>query len=169
MPYVCKPNGEIQCQGNKPLSLEQATVLLIKLIGKENLVGEGHSHSLIVPKMCGLPGGIFHHFEITEEGEYLLSNGIMGRVGFRPCPGDAETETAAFEALLDVKNLNIGSLVQLGGYTSATTNPVLIRELIGRGSRIYQSGDLLTKDYIENRVNIELSGSVIMSIWLDNQ
>jgi hypothetical protein len=50
--------------------------------------------------------------------------------------------------------------------TNASRNPVFIRELRGWRCRICRTGDVLTDDYIENRVNIELDErDSISQIW----
>ena len=43
----------------------------------------------------------------------------------------------------------------------------LISTLIGKPSRVYSTGDMLTEDYNPERVNIELSDSGdIVKIWI---
>lgn len=42
-----------------------------------------------------------------------------------------------------------------------------ISTLIGKPSRIYKTGDMISEDFITNRVNIELSESgEIVKIWM---
>ena len=42
-----------------------------------------------------------------------------------------------------------------------------VETIIGKKARIYNTGDMLTEDYIPERVNIELSDSdVIVRIWM---
>jgi hypothetical protein len=44
--------------------------------------------------------------------------------------------------------------------------PTLIQELIGRPSRYYTTGDILTEDFIPKRVNIEVNTNTeIVRIW----
>ena len=42
-----------------------------------------------------------------------------------------------------------------GHGVSASTVPVLVRELLGRPCRCYREGDALARDYVPERVNIE--------------
>ena len=167
MPFVCKADGAIQCQAEpKALTLEEARAILVSLIGEDNVIGDGHTHSQIVIQLCGHVSGVYHHFKITDQGEFILERGIMGRQGFRACPGD-EAENQACLAENDDGETNLGKILQECDLTSAASMPVLIRELIGRPVRVYNYGDPITKDLVEGRVNIERdkTGSNIRRIW----
>jgi len=53
--------------------------------------------------------------------------------------------------------------------TSVSKTPVLIRELLGKNGRFYKTGDLLTKEFRRDRVNVEVTAvdgdSKIVDIW----
>ena len=168
MPFVCKDNGGIQCQDTPTLSLEDARAFLVSLIGAENVIGKGHTHSRIVIQLCGHSTGVYHHFEITPFGEFILQHGFVGPMGFLPCPGDADAgEQAQNFADDDDNSPTLGKILAEGQYTSCASIPVLVRDLIGRPVRVYKKGDPITKDFVKDRVNIVLdkSGQIIVDIW----
>ncbi|MCG7562468.1 I78 family peptidase inhibitor [Pseudoalteromonas sp. McH1-42] len=50
---------------------------------------------------------------------------------------------------------------------SNVVNDEPILTLIGKPSRVYTTGDMLTEDFVPNRVNIELSESgEIVRVWM---
>ncbi|MEC4087166.1 I78 family peptidase inhibitor [Pseudoalteromonas rubra] len=50
---------------------------------------------------------------------------------------------------------------------SNVVNDEPISTLIGKPSRVYTTGDMLTEDFVPNRVNIELSESgEIVRVWM---
>jgi|GEM_PF-4414577 len=50
---------------------------------------------------------------------------------------------------------------------NSEVNDKPISTLIGKPSRVYTTGDMLTEDFIPDRVNIELSESgEIVKIWM---
>ena len=162
MPYVCREDGAIQCEGNTGASLAETRSLLEALIAGNN-VKSGETRSRIVPSACGFPSGVYHRFEITEEGYKILFFGFAGPQGFYPCSDQAMDE-------LGVQTMEKGGLADMfreGTFTSAGYTPVLVRELIGRPVRVYNPGDALTKDLRPERVNIEVSksGNTILKIW----
>ncbi|WP_349359789.1 I78 family peptidase inhibitor [Stappia sp.] len=54
--------------------------------------------------------------------------------------------------------------LRLAGAIAAATNTVA--DLVGRPLRVYTTGDLLTDDYVPDRVNIEQDATgVIVKIW----
>lgn len=167
MPFVCKEDGGIQCHPEiKPQTLEEARDLLVSLIGKSNVIGNGHSHQRNVIALCGHVTGGYHHFEITEQGKYILERGTLGPQGFLACEGDKD-ETASERASDNAEEINLGQVLQECELTSAGSTPVLIRELIGRRVRDYNYGDPITKDLRPDRVNIERdkAGVFIRRIW----
>ena len=167
MPFVSKEDGGIQCQPEiKPQTLDEAREELVSLIGEDNVIGEGHSHQRIVIQLCGHISGLYHHFEITEQGKYILECGTFGPQGFLACAGDEGARVSRHEDN-DAAETNLGQVLQECNLTSAGSTPVLIRELIGRRVRVYNYGDPITKDLRPGRVNIEREkdGVFIQRVW----
>ena len=156
--WVCKPDGTIQCQANPPVALDEARKALAEIIGDKNILDQKkHWATVIAP--CGAPTGALNAFRITKEGYEILSSGVVGPQGFEKCPdlneeGAVRTSVGSKAAQPDPQRA-----------LSAGSQPVLIRELIGRPVRCYRLGDIITEDYIENRVNIVHVDNVIVDIW----
>ena len=150
--WVFKFDGTIQCDPDSvEITLEEMRQELSRIIGEGNIVSmEKRSREMI--QLCGMPTGSANAYEITEEGWYILNHGIVGRLGFCLC-SDSKSDK-------DVTN--IGQVI--GAITSS--NPVMIRELVGHPLRIYKTGDAITKDWRPERVNIELSDKeTIVDVW----
>ena len=158
--WVCKDDGTIQCQENPEITLDEMRAELASLIGEANIIGQ-EKRSRIVIEVCGSPTGQMNAYQITEVGKRLLFYGIRGPEGFRPCSDESQTGVA--EGRPPSQALQV---IRSGNLTSTNHTPALIRDLIGRTARVYQTGDALTEDYRPERVNIELNtNQEIVDIW----
>lgn len=137
--WVCKQDGSIQCEPGGGVTLEEMRKELAELIGEENIL-KMEQRSVTVIQVCGSPTGNLNAYLITEEGWRLLNDGIRGRQNFNPCEGEDPPPPQPV--------------------------PVQIEELIGRPLRVYKTGEVITQDFISNRVNIETDDQgVIVNIW----
>jgi len=153
--WIAKHNGTIQCEDVAPSPIEVDRELLVKLIGEENVLGEG-TGVVAMPRQCGLPTGKVNGFKVTWTGWQMLSIGVVGNPGFFLWVGPDESARIAESEIQSVQSL-IG--------VPSGSHPVLVRELIGHPVRAYQKGDALTEDFIPNRVNIEVNEGFISEIW----
>jgi len=167
MPYVCKQDGAIQCESHSGLTLTEAYEELVNLIGKKHILDSGHTHKDLVPALCGFRSGVYHHFEVTSEGAFLLEKGFLGNGGFEPCGPDRPKPIEGGASNIFQDDVTLGNVIRISHATSVKKQPVLIRELLGRIVRCYFEGDVLTQDYIPDRVNIKRSrvNNTIMEIW----
>jgi Peptidase inhibitor I78 family len=182
--WVYNFDGTLQCDLGTEVSVAEARKQLAMLIGDESiLAGEKRRVPMMFPAMCGAPTGMANVFQITEEGLYVLFHGFVGPMGFALWTwGDDKPNTVAKIAaaapvlpwpfpLSKLANVNaktddafvanlIASMTQVG------SQPTTLAEIIGRRCRCYKQGDMLTMDYVPQRVNIELDAhSVIQRIW----
>jgi hypothetical protein len=147
--WVWRPDGAIQCFDKAGESLEDAHADLAQRIGSRNIL-DSTQLSRPVIAMCGAPSGVMNAFLITERGFRLLFDGIAGPGGFSECDPEVNFPAqirAAGEA--DLSDIVTGTDI-----SSARNNPVLVRELIGRPVRVYEFGNVVTGDYVADRVNI---------------
>ncbi|MDF1815008.1 MAG: hypothetical protein P1V20_22580 [Verrucomicrobiales bacterium] len=149
-----------QCSKEKPISLEEHKKdLLMRIGGEENLISS-EQKTVKVPTQCGLGNGTANTFLITEHGFFLLNHGFLGNGGFEawPHPEKAKEEVGA-------QNVKVELPIALSSVGMAP-QPTLVKELIGKTARVYTTGDILTEDYRNDRINIELSKSgIIVRIW----
>jgi hypothetical protein len=159
--WVCKPDGRIQCQDDPEIPLDAMRAELEALIGAQNVLG-AKKISVIVIQMCGIPAGSFNAYEITDLGYYILNHGTVGPSGFRNCPGDGQP-MIAFDNAAETPGL--AQVIAAAGLGSAQSQPVLVRELIGRRVRVYEEGSPITEDYRPYRTNIVTKNGTIADIW----
>ncbi|WP_406609466.1 hypothetical protein [Agarivorans sp. JK6] len=150
--WVCKLDGSIQCDESSIVTtLYEDRNLLEKAIGEHHILSmEKRSHKVI--QLCGVPTGIVNAYEITEEGWIKLNTGFLGSLGFVLYSdyGTKNVET------------NLAEMIStLNGYS-----PKSIRELIGHPLRLYKTGDVITKDWKPERVNVETDDKMIIAnVW----
>lgn len=180
--WVYKADGTIQCEQSTETTLDAMRVELAKLIDGKNILNQ-EKRSIPAIALCGSPTGKVNAYEITEEGLYVLFHGIVGPCGFRVWGWDGSSETRraqATDALADdlvpwpFRVIQAEDQEQalrafrevVASLTAVGTQPTMIAELIGRQCRCYKHGDMLTTDYLPQRVNIELNAaSRIERIW----
>ncbi len=158
---VYKPDGTIQCEDDPPVAIEVHRDQLIE-IGARRICGQGNVPGPgLVPTVCGAPTGRVNAFAIPNADWERIRSGIVGTLGFRAWIG------APFPALdIDEDCSVLGAGLAGLASPSASALPVLTRELIGRPSRCYRHGDLLTQEFQPDRVNIERDDkNRISDIW----
>lgn len=158
---VFKPDGTIQCEDDPPLALKVHRDQLMS-IGAQRICGQGNVPGPhFVPMVCGAPTGRVNAFAIPKRDWEAIASAIVGTLGFSAWIG------APFPALdMDEDCSVLGE--GLAGLSSPSVGafPVLVRELLGRPSRCYQQGDVLTMDFRPERVNVERDDKGrISDIW----
>jgi hypothetical protein len=150
----------------------------LREIGVSPLSSEKRRLCGFVSAVCGAPTGQVNAFEISEKDAELLFTGIVGSLGFKlwTCDHGGAQHLAGGEVPFPWSALTGGrgkdpvpanTLLQaFARATSATSNPVLIRELVGYACRVYNQGDALTKDFRLDRFNVELGpDGRITDVW----
>lgn len=186
--WVYKADGTIQCEAGEGISLEKMQDQLNKVIGKENiLLSEKRKLPLFIADLCGAPTGSVNAYKITKEGAYLLFKGFPGPMGFalwiwgepsgeglsrgfvlgeHKLSGDGDPFPVSLIQGADPGDASAIFLNFIASLSQSGAQPTLISELIGRRCRCYKQGDMLTRDYMPMRVNVELDESnVIGKVW----
>lgn len=158
--WVCKPDGAIQCQDIAATSLDEMRKYIDLLVGAANVLAQ-EKKKVIVPTVCGFPTGSRNAYRLTEQGYHILVHGFRGREGFADCPAGPVQELSG----VSDKPLNFGELLEVGAVTSASTIPVLVRDLIGTLVRVYEQGSSITHDFRPERTNIVTKDHDIVDIW----
>lgn len=159
---IFKQDGTIQCnsrQPARPLAQDEADLRqagVSKICGAANVPGPFQ-----VPFGCFTPTGQVNAFAITEEDWRKLKTGIVGTLGFQLW---TNTAVPSFET---TKECTVSEdPASIGFLNPAGSQPILIRELIGRPLRSYEQGAMLTADFRPERVNIEHDAAgLITRIW----
>lgn len=176
--WVYKADGTLQCGLGHEISLKQMRGELAALVGAKNILAEEKRRvPEFFPQVCGAPTGQVNAYELTAEGTYVLFHGIVGPSGFRlwlwPKPGTATPSAKKGRSVQAKDNRDVPwPLSGLQGkdrdfpqkavkhmldhVQSVEHNPVLIRELIGYFCRVIAPGDMVTDDFVSNRVNIRI-------------
>lgn len=158
---IFKQDGTIQCEDEPPRPLaEDADILrsigVSKICGRINTPGP-----MVVAALCGLPTNQVNAFAVPREDWDRVRRGVVGTMGFRLWVG------AAYPSIHLDDGCELGA-AEPEGIRGASTQPVLVRDLIGLQLRSYVEGDVLTTDYLPDRVNIELDGTRrrIRDVWM---
>lgn len=175
--WVYKDDGTLQCGMGQEVPL-QAMEEQLRSIGVTPLSSEKRTLCAFIPAVCGAPTGKVNAFEISEQDAELLFEGFVGSLGFKlwTCDRQDERSLAAgsfvpwpWTSLIKGRQDTIPANTLLQAFTratSSTSNPVLIRELVGYTCRVYKQGDALTKDYRHDRTNVELTeDGRISDVW----
>lgn len=151
--WIYKFDGTIQCHPEYPeITLKEMRKQLSTLIGEKNIVSMKKS-KLQTVEMCGIPTGAINTYEITPEGWFLLSRGIIGKCGFERLDKKAEDSQ---------EKIILGQMIGL----MTASMPVLIRDLPGYSLRVYKSGDGLSLDWNPDRFNIEIDEKqTVIKVW----
>lgn len=157
--WVYKDDDTLQCGWGQETSLAEMQKELESL-GAKVINSEKRQDCRIINRQCGLPTGQVNAYEISMADWQLLCSGFVGKNGFR-------LWTCGEESILTMGGEVPWPLVSMmREITSVGATPTLIRDLIGKRCRVYHQGDILTKDYIKDRVNIELNEKdIITDIW----
>lgn len=143
--WVYKLDGTLQCDQGLEISLEEMQKQL-ESIGARVLQAKKQMSCNLFASVCGAPTGMANTYEISTEDWERIRRGFVGLLGFDLWPCESNPPSSK-------------------GRASASADPVLVRELIGREVRVYEVGDGLTDDYRRMRVNIELKDGTISDIW----
>lgn len=151
---VYKQDGTIQCEPEiKPRPL-QVDADAIKAIGIR-VIGGGQRERLpiFVPTLCGTPTGWANVFSIDLTGITRQQLFQLAALGFRMWAFDPAGARKAVKAGdEDPFPLDLPVAANLLG---PDPNPDRLADLIGYVVRVYRTGDVLTDDYLRDRVNIE--------------
>jgi len=159
--WVYKDDGTLQCDRGKEIPLDEMQKEL-EALGATVLNAEKRTDCRIIIRVCGAPTGQVNAYEVSEDDWEKILIGIVGPMGFRRWMCDTREERVAVTG----GEIPWPRSAPIAEMTSAKANPVLVRELIGRYCRVYTQGDALTKDFIPERVNIELTkDNFIADIW----
>lgn len=169
--WVIKADGTLQCGLGAEIPLDVMAKEL-EALGPKVLNMEKRTDGRIWQQVCGAPTGQVNAYEISETDWLELQSSIVGPNGFRL---DTTDLRSPFEVPSSDQTSGDGGntlpwpwqvAAPVAEITSASSNPVLVRELIGRPVRAYNQGDALTRDFVARRVNIEIDGSgKIADIW----
>ncbi|WP_416066101.1 I78 family peptidase inhibitor [Rhizobium sp. ZK1] len=193
--WVYKQDGTIFCVPAKEteITLSKMRKELEALIGAKNVLAEekrGPPGKVI--EVCGHPTGNVNAYQITQEGLYLLFSGIAGPSGFNVDPNTQIMMEPADHPIFPWPTENKGRrsgddrwvpwpwaaiattepdagarafINVISALTQSGSAPTQIAELIGRRCRIYNEGDMITMDYVPQRVNVVLEAGRISRIW----
>lgn len=168
-PWVWRHDGTLQCGLGAEETLQEAREQLETVIGPDNvLVGEKRTLPNLIITMCGAPTGEVNAFQLTPWGFWLLFNGIVGPIDFRPWVDEnLAIEQDGGEVPVPFKGISQARLqaVSLAIVGVAKGEPSSIDELYGRTCRVYNVGDGLTDDYIAERFNVGLARGRIKEMW----
>ena len=144
---VYKADGTIQCdETSEPIPIEHHAAEL-RRIGASEILGQGNVPGpAIVITLCGTPTGRVNAYAILKIDWDAIVSGIVGTLGFRLWSGAPLPDLGCKEEQV------VGGD---GPGNSICTQPILVRELMGRPCRCYRQGDSITKDFVPERVNIE--------------
>ena len=162
--WVVKDDGTRQCdERNKGTPLE-VTADELKQLGATVLDSEKRQDCRVIPRVCGAPTGQLNAHKISRDDWEKIKSGIIGPLGFREWTCDEDLEDTAVLAGGEIPWPFVNRMLLA---TSASSAPVLIRELIGRESRYYEDGSIITEDFRPERVNIvtEKGTNIIKEIW----
>lgn len=161
--WVIKDDGTRQCDDRNqgtPLDVMQKE---LEALGAKVLHSEKRQDCRAINRVCGAPTGRVNAFEISERDWKTIEGSFVGPNGFRiwNCDGNKEAVIAMGG------EVPWPLLHRLAASMNAYSQPVLVRELIGRESRYYEDGSLITQDFRPDRVNFvtEKSSNVIKEIW----
>lgn len=185
--WIAKFDGSIQCEDSPGETIESVLASLKTVIRD---VKSSEKRKLSVPTQCGLPTGACFAFEIADK-DAAEHAGELGSKGFFPWPGVAaaisgnssrsftvhlrDREWAPFPFRLQGNDgfwpWRLGTdwvpfpLLVPGG-TDADV-PFPLQALIGRPCRLYRTGDPITKDFVRNRLSIEVGedGKIVNASW----
>jgi len=152
---IYKPAIVEQNKANKPVPL-QAHVAELNHFGVSEIYGSCSTNWSTHENADGAPM-IANVFAIASSDWTSLKNKVSGAFGFREWLGTNYPE------------LNLPDGLVLGPICRSPIEdmPVLIKELIGKKCRYYQSGDSLDRSRDPNRVNIESnSDGTIVGFWI---
>ena len=110
--------------------------ILASLIDDKNILSASKK-TVFVPFACETPTGNLNVYEITKEGLETLTTGFVGMGGFELC----ENEETFLEKNVQQTTLN---------------------ELIGHSVRVYEDGDIITKEFRSKRINFVTKDGIIM-------
>lgn len=161
--WVWRADGALQCSDVAGQSLDAARADLALLVSDGGIIAGKQMRRQVIA-MCGAPSGVMNAFEVTELARHILFHGFVGPMGFADCPKEINVPPLAAVAEAD-RVADLAAVAGSTGITSATANPVLIRELVGRAVRIYEFGDSVTEDYRPYRTNIVTLDGRVQDIW----
>lgn len=147
---VHKADGTFHCEARQPIPVEHHAGELRKLgaskiCGQGNVKGPGPNSTV-----CGAPTGRVNAFAILESDWETIASGTVGTLGFHLWQGapfpDLKVEQSYRYSTKPVKGMQAVSITLL---------PVLLREIIGRPGRCYGQGEVLSDDFVPDRINIE--------------
>jgi len=152
---VYKPAIMQQEKSTRPVPIE-AHVAELNHFGVNTIYGKCSTSwpNLVGPDSAPLTANVF---AIASSDWISLQNRLSGAYGFREWLGS------------DYPELNLPEGLQLGPTVRSPIEdiPVLIRELIGRKYRAYQTGDSLDLSRDPKRVNIESNpDGTIVGLWI---
>ncbi len=165
--WIYRHDGTLQCGQGKEIDLKVMQSQLEK-IGATVLNAEKRQLCDMMPLGCGQPTGAVNAYEISESDWKKISDGFVGRLGFRLWTCDLS---------IDLDNDDLPWPWKSGGddetlpwpwpaATSVGSTPVLVRDLIGRPVRCYAEGTPVTRDFIPMRVNVVHSDDgKVVDIW----
>jgi hypothetical protein len=193
--WVYKNDGTIFCvpASETEISLSEMREELTNLIGAQNILAEekrGPPGKVI--EVCGHPTGNVNAYQITQEGLHLLFSGVAGPCGFTvdpntqiviesgdvpifPWPTKDAGNWSADDRLVPwpwaaIATTELDAAARaftnvIAALTQAGSSPTQITDLIGRKCRVYNEGDMITMDYVPQRVNVVLDRGRISRIW----
>lgn len=162
--WVIKDDGTRQCdERNKGMPLDVMQKELESLGAKVHSA-EKRQDCIAHIRVCGAPTGQVNAYQISQEDWDEIKSSFVGPNGFREwtCDKRGDGGVISFSGEIPWPLIH-----EMQRQTAAFSNPVLVRELIGRESRYYEDGSPITKDFRPERVNIvtEKGSSVIKEIW----
>jgi hypothetical protein len=147
---VFKYDGTQQCEPDtkaRPLTddVKAITDLGIKIIG------EGKHLQLPVPAKCHTPTGWANVFEIDKANLNRNQLFRMSALGFKVLAHDDErlADAGGQDTPVPLDLSLSANLLELTG------KPEAIRDLVGYQIRVYKTGDMITRDHRDRRINFE--------------
>jgi len=156
--WVYKEDGTRQCGEGHEITIQEMEKDLARIVGERNIINRKKGQlPWMFPDLCGSPNGHVNMYELTPEGFLAFDRGIVGHAGFQVWVYDKPAPKAA-GLLSDVPETPFpwSAKEALPYVAHASSNPVLIRELIGYHLRVIKPGEAVTMEYMWGRVNISV-------------
>jgi hypothetical protein len=182
MVAVFKFDGTLKCGLGSEIPLKDMQEELVAL-GATVIASEKSWWPGFIIEVCGAPTGHCNVFQLDDDTWPKLAKSILG-AGFRVWPAEDGAKQGNSAASISASSDDLlpwpfgrstgaqGTYGTNGISLSANAQPRIdtsksITELIGKRLRVYQDGDVITKDFRLDRANIVLARDtgLIIDIW----